>query len=290
MMRGLMVVNAFLRITKFDDIYHTLLSSAHECGMDLQVMTNSELSPIVGSPAFHHTDYDFVLFWDKDIKLAMQLEALGLRLFNSADSIFKCDDKSLTYLTLKRIGIPMPETIIAPMTFPNIGYTDLSFVQEIGDTLGFPIVLKECFGSFGQQVYLYHDLPALQDKVKSLGGTPLLFQKLVEESYGRDARLNVVGSKVVASMLRKSSDGDFRSNLTRGGTMAPYTPTEQEAELAVKSAQALGLDFAGVDMLFGKDGPIVCEINSNAHFKTTLECTGINIATEIMRHIAQTLE
>lgn len=72
--------------------------------------------------------------------------------------------------------------------------------------------------------------------------------------------------------------------------MAPYTPTEQEADLAVKSAQTLGLDFAGVDMLFGKDGPIVCEINSNAHFKTTLECTGINIAAEIMRHIAQTLE
>ncbi|NLO85907.1 MAG: RimK family alpha-L-glutamate ligase [Clostridiales bacterium] len=289
-MRGLMVVNAFLRTTKFDDIYHTLLSAAHECGMDLQVMTNSELSPIVGSSAFRHTDYDFVLFWDKDIKLAMQLEALGLRLFNSADSIFRCDDKSLTYLALKHIGIPMPETIIAPMTFPNIGYTDLSFVRKIADTLGFPIVLKECFGSFGQQVYLYHDLPSLQDKVKSLGGTPLLFQKLVEESYGRDARLNVVGDKVVASMLRKSSDGDFRSNLTRGGTMAPYTPTEQEADLAVKSAQTLGLDFAGVDMLFGKDGPIVCEINSNAHFKTTLECTGINIAAEIMRHIAQTLE
>lgn len=289
-MRGLMVVNAFLRTTKFDDIYHTLLAAANECGMDLHVMTNSELCPIVGTPAFRHTDYDFVLFWEKDIRLAMQLEDLGLRLFNSAQSILTCDDKSLTHLALRREGIPMPKTIIAPMTYPNIGYTDLAFVDEIADKLGFPLVLKECFGSFGQQVYLFHDLPSLKEKVHSLGGTPLLFQQLIEESYGRDARLNVVGDRVVASMLRQSVDGDFRSNLTRGGTMNAYTPTAQEEALAIHAVQTLGLDFAGVDMLFGKDEPIVCEINSNAHFKTTFECTGINIATEIMRYIAQALE
>ena len=91
-------------------------------------------------------------------------------------------------------------------------------------------------------------------------------------------------------MLRQSTDGDFRSNLTRGGSMAPYSPTRAEAELAVAATELLGLDFAGVDVLFGRDGPLLCEVNSNAHFKTTLECTGVNMAVEIMRHIAWRLE
>lgn len=289
MFRGLMVVNAFLRTTKFDDIYMTLLSAAHGEGMELDVRTNAELSPIVDTPAFEPSAFDFVLFWDKDVHLARQLEQRGLRLFNSPQSILWCDDKALTYLRLKQAGIPMPRTILAPKTFSTIGYTTLAFVEEAAKSLGFPVVLKECFGSFGQQVYLFHDLDALREKVRALAGTPMLFQELIRESYGHDARLNVVGSRVVASILRHSTDGDFRSNLSRGGGMAPYFPTPAEEALAIRACEALGLDFAGVDVLFGKDGPILCEVNSNAHFKTTLECTGINMAVKIMRHIAKRL-
>lgn len=290
MLRGLMVVNAFLRATKFDDIYQTLLTAAHGQYMELEVRTNAELCGIVDSPAFDPADFDFVLFWDKDVQLAAQLEQRGMRVFNSSQSILWCDDKACTYLRLKKTDIPMPRTILAPKTFSNVGYTDLSFVDEAANALGYPLVLKECFGSFGQQVYLFHDVDALREKVRSLAGTPLLFQELVRESYGRDARLNVVGGRVVASMLRRSTDGDFRSNLSRGGEMVPYSPTPGETALAVEAVSLLELDFAGVDMLFGKNGPILCEVNSNAHFKTTLQCTGVNMADEIMRHIAKKLE
>ena len=127
---------------------------------------------------------------------------------------------------------------------------------------------------------------ALAQKVQELAGAPLLFQELISESYGHDTRINVVGGRVVASMLRRSTDGDFRSNLTRGGAMENYTPTPEEAAQAIRAAELLGLEFAGVDVLFGKNGPILCEVNSNAHFKTTLQCTGVNMAVEIMRHIA----
>lgn len=289
MPRGLMVVNAFLRTTKFDDIYHTLLAAANQCSMELSVRTNAELFSIVDTPAFDAGRYDFVLFWDKDVQLATQLEMRGMRIFNTPQSILQCDDKALTYLCLKRAGIPMPRTLLAPKTFSNIGYTKLDFVDDAANTLGLPVVLKECFGSFGQQVYLFGSADTLREKVNALAGTPLLFQELIQESYGKDARLNIVGGRVVASMLRMSTDGDFRSNLTRGGKMAPYQPTEAESALAVHAAQCLGLDFAGVDVLFGKDGPLICEVNSNAHFKTTLQCTGVNMAEEIMRHIAQRL-
>ena len=286
MYKGLMVVNAFLRTTKFDDLYHILLDAAQQCGMGLDVATNAEISWAAYTGDFDPSPYDFVLFWDKDVQLAMQLENLGMRVFNSAQSILWCDDKAQTFLRLAPHGIPMPRTILAPKTFTNIGYPDLSFVDDAVRALGLPIVLKECFGSFGQQVYLLNDLESLRQKVQELAGAPLLFQELISESYGHDTRINVVGGKVVASMLRRSTDGDFRSNLTLGGTMENYTPTEAEAALAIRAVELLGLEFAGVDILFGKDGPILCEVNSNAHFKTTLECTGVNMALEIMRHIA----
>ena len=286
MYKGLMVVNAFLRTTKFDDLYHILLDAAQQCGMTLDVATNAEIGWAACTGDFDPSPYDFVLFWDKDVQLAMQLENLGMRVFNSAQSILWCDDKAHTFLRLAPHGIPMPRTILAPKTFTNIGYPDLSFVDDAANALGFPIVLKECFGSFGQQVYLLNDLESLRQKVQELAGAPLLFQELIKESYGHDTRINVVGGRVVASMLRRSTDGDFRSNLTLGGTMENYTPTPEEADLAIRATQLLGLDFAGVDVLFGKDGPILCEVNSNAHFKTTLECTGVNMALEIMRYIA----
>ena len=151
--------------------------------------------------------------------------------------------------------------------------------------MGYPLIVKECFGSFGMQVYWCRDEAALTERVRSLGGAPFLFQKPVMESLGRDVRVNVVGDRAVAAMLRHSESGDFRSNLTIGGSMEPHALTRAEEALAVRAVQALGLDFAGVDLLFGRDGPLLCEVNSNAHFATTLQCTGVNMAEEILRHI-----
>ena len=289
MYRGLLVVNAFLRTTKFDELYTFLAEAAEKENMQLDVMTNAELVCALEAD-FQPEQYAFVVFWDKDVLLAQRLEQLGMRLFNPARGIALCDDKSRTWLALKDEGIPMPRTIPAPMTFANIGYPTLDFAAQIGEQLGYPVVVKECCGSFGQQVYLCHDREQLLSKVRELAGVPILFQQAITESMGRDVRINVVGGQVVASILRRSTAGDFRSNLTLGGAMEPYTPTEAEAALAIRATQRLGLDFAGVDVLFGKDGPLLCEVNSNAHFKTTLACTGVNMAEAIMHHIREEIE
>ena len=288
MQRGLLVVNAFLRTNKFDELYTFLREAAEGEGMRLEVMTNAELVCALEGD-FSPTDYQFVVFWDKDVLLAQRLEQLGMRLFNSARSIALCDDKSLTWLALREHHIPMPRTVPAPKTFPAIGYPDPAFAAEIGKALGYPVVVKECYGSFGQQVYLCQTEAELLEKTRQLAGVPILYQQAVCESMGHDVRINVVGGRVAASILRRSSDGDFRSNLTLGGTMEPYTPTEAEAQLAIRVTELLGLDFAGVDVLFGKDGPLLCEVNSNAHFKTTLACTGVNMAECIMQHIKKQL-
>ena len=116
--------------------------------------------------------------------------------------------------------------------------------------------------------------------------TEILFQRFVEHSRGRDIRLQVVGDRVVGSMLRHS-ERDFRANITAGGAMEAYAPTEEEVQLALDAARAVGADFAGVDLLFGEEGPLVCEVNSNAHFKNLQDCTGVDTAREILAYIRE---
>ena len=276
-MKGLLVVNRFLHSDKFDELSTYFLKAADKLNIRLELVTN----------ASYKTDWksaDFVLFWDKDILLAKWLEMQKIPVYNSASSIEICDDKAKTWLALERKGIPTPKTIPAPMTYSGIGYTELSFVEDIIREFSFPLIMKESFGSFGQQVYLVNNKSELTKKVKELEGKPFLFQEYIGESKGKDIRLQVVGNRVVASMYRYSED-DFRANITNGGHMKAYEPTSQEIELAIRAAGAVGADFAGVDLLFGKDGPLVCEVNSNAHFVNILKCTGVDTSMEIMKYI-----
>ncbi len=288
-MTGLLVVNEFLRLSKLDEIHEWLLKAAKKYGMELQLITNAELLIDISSRP-RGLNADFVLFWDKDVKLAYYLEQSGYPVFNSSRAIEICDDKSLTHLTLMNHGITMPDTIIAPKTFDNIGYTNYNFLTKIAEALGFPMVVKECFGSFGKQVYLAQDFNELTELVKGLGTKQFLFQQLIVTSLGRDLRLQVVGGRVIASMQRFARNNDFRANLTNGGAMEPYQPTQEQCSLAIRCCEAIGLDFAGVDLLFGEeDAPIVCEVNSNAHFKNIYDCTGVNAAEAIMEYIKKKL-
>lgn len=291
MKTGWLVVNRFLQTNKFTDLYDRLKKGAEQAGLGLFVKTGCDLLNETSSGFLKEQEKpDFALFWDKDVRLAKGLESMGIRVFNSAKSIEICDDKSLTHQALAGV-VPMPKTIMAPMTYEGVGYTDLSFVEIVGEALGFPMVIKECFGSFGAQVYLVHTLQEAKEKAKSLAGTPFLFQECIATSFGRDVRLQVVGGRVIAAMLRYSETGDFRAGITSGGTMKTYEPTNRQTELAVKVCKTLGLDFAGVDFLFGKnDEPILCEVNSNAHFKNLYDCTGVDAAAAIMEHIADKLE
>ncbi len=284
-MKGLLIVNEFLHSNKFNEIHSWLLASARKYGIEMVLRTNAQL--LIDISALHGEQLaDFILFWDKDVKLASYLERLGYPVYNCSRAIEVCDDKALTHLTLMNKDIPMPRTIVAPMTFDNIGYTNYEFLEEIVTRLGFPMVIKECFGSFGQQVYLVHTLEETRERMQVIGAKPVLFQEFLQTSFGRDIRLQVVGGKVIASMYRYSENGDFRANLTIGGKMMPFEPTVKQKALAIRCCEIIGLDFAGVDLLYGEgEEPIVCEVNSNAHFKNIFDCTGVNAADAIMEHI-----
>lgn len=289
-MTGIMVVNEFLHSVKFNEIHGWLIEAAGEMGIRLQLKTNAQLMLELSAKPKDRLA-EFILFWDKDVRLAYYLEQLGYPVFNSGKAIEICDDKSLTYLTLLKAGVRMPRTVIAPKTFDNIGYTNYRFVAEAAELLGYPLIVKECFGSFGQQVYKAENAENLMEIVRRIGTKPFLFQEFIESSYGRDLRLQVVGDGVIAAMERSSEPGEFRANITLGGSMKKYKPTVDQCELALQCCEVIGLDFAGVDLLFGEnDEMYVCEINSNAHFKNIYDCTGINAAQAIMKHIVNMME
>lgn len=289
-MKAWLVVNDFLNQKKFDEIHQWLREAGEKKGVEIEIRTNATLMTTIQG---HKLDIlepdpsvDFILFWDKDVVLAKALELLGYPVFNSSFGIEACDNKSLTHIYLAKENIPMPDTVVAPMTYGNIGYTDLEFLAEVEVQLGYPVVVKECYGSFGQQVYLCRDALALKQIVKKLQGSPLIFQKYVKEAQGKDVRLQVVGEKVVAAMERTAKEGDFRANITNGGTMKTYVPSYDEIKLAIKCCKILKVDFAGVDIIHLADGsPLVIEVNSNAHFKNIYDCTGVNTAECIMEYL-----
>ena len=110
-------------------------------------------------------------------------------------------------------------------------------------------------------------------------------QQFVSTSYGRDLRMNIVGNEVVCAMIRENQN-DFRSNITIGGKAANHIPAETEKNIALRAAKALDMDFCAVDMLFGKDGNYyICEVNSNPHFKSSYDATGVNLADKIFEYI-----
>lgn len=282
-MKAYLVTNHYLVSDKFNQLHTLLKESAQRKGIDLILKTNAEiLSSLTVGGNEECERVDFVLFWDKDITLCRMLEGMGMKVFNSSSAIAACDNKGLTHAILNRTGIKMPKTVIAPLSFKS---EDMStFVKNATEKLGFPLIIKESYGSFGYQVYRAHDLYDACEIANNISPNQMIFQEYIKESYGRDARLNVVGDRVVAAMERYN-DKDFRANITNGGAMRPYSPSKEECDIAVSACKALGLDFGGVDLLFGNDGPLLCEVNSNAHIKNILDCTGINVADAIFDYI-----
>ncbi len=260
-MNGILTINHFLNGEKYSTLHSHLVESAKMCDINLQIKTNLEL-------ATENAKADFVLFWDKDINLAKRLEKSGLPVFNSADSIAKCDDKALTYIELENI-VKQPKTLISPKCYFEVDMTE--FVEKAVDILGFPMVFKECFGSFGFQVYLCNT-PA--DIYSHITDRPFILQKFISESSGCDKRIEVVDAQAVSAARRVNKE-DFRSNVTNGGSMTPCTPSKHEIDTAIKACEVLGLTFGGVDIL---DDGSVCEVNSNAHIINIMNSTGVDIA------------
>ncbi|WP_010651050.1 ATP-grasp domain-containing protein [Oceanobacillus massiliensis] len=292
--KGWVIYNGNLAGNKFLDYAEMIQAAASAKNLEITIMKNNELLSLLSKDILEIVSFaerelpDFAVFADKDIYLAKQLELVGVKVFNSAEAIEISDDKIATYQHLAVSRLPIPRTIIAPKVFYS-GQLEETLLDKVIREIRLPMIIKEAYGSFGEQVYLLHSKEAIHKKMEEIQGKAYLFQEFVPESYGRDLRLQVVGSKVVAAMERNNRN-DFRANVTAGGSMSSYTPSQSESDLAVAAASAIKADFAGVDLLIGPDNTrIVCEVNSNAHIRNLLECTGVNAADYIIDYILEAL-
>lgn len=274
MKSGFIVVNAYTGNAHELNQPEKLSAELEKMGVRMRIVRNS--------PAVSSERGDFCVFFDKDKYAARAIEK-KIRLFNRAEAIEICDDKMLTYLSLD--GFPMPETIPSLLCYNPECPTSSELLSAAEERLGYPMVVKECFGSLGRQVYLVRDREALRRISERLKPKPHLYQKFVSESAGRDLRVIVVGGRAIAAMRRVSTTDDFRSNAELGGVGERYPLDDAARDLCEKVAKKLSLDYCGIDLLFGKEGYLVCEVNSNAFFHTIERVTGISVATAYAEHI-----
>ena len=227
-------------------------------------------------------EFQKCVYFDKDIVTGLRLETMGIRLYNNIGSIELCDDKRRTNELLRREGL-IPDTIPAPLFFYEPEGFKQDFLAKVESKLGFPMVAKRAFGSLGEQVKLLKSPDELAACYEEWKGLPHLYQKFVASSAGKDVRIYVVGGEVVGCMER-SNPNDFRSNIGSGGHGKQIIPPEGFEKTAIDVCALLGLDFGGVDLLYGPDGrPLVCEVNSNALFNELNQVCGVCVE----KHIAE---
>lgn len=281
--QALLVYNITQHNDKGQAQINAFVEAFKKFNVDLVALPNSQ---IVGYTSEHPKAFAFAVFWDKDIHISTYLENdLRIPVFNSKESVMTCDDKALTYLAFRNYSIPTPKTIILPYTF-NINV--LNYYDEVKQmiaSLPFPLIVKERFGSYGEQVYLVHSEDEFKLLLEKVGKNPLLIQEYIKEAYGRDYRVNVVGRQVITSVERYNPN-DFRSNVNQGGTMTEVKLSTKLKKLAVDAVRAVGADFAGVDIILDKDkNPLVIEVNTNARTLGVENATGIYLTWYIARYV-----
>ncbi|QUW22510.1 RimK family alpha-L-glutamate ligase [Sporosarcina sp. Marseille-Q4063] len=277
------IYNGSLTSDKFKDQAVLIKEAAERAGIKAELKKNYEVIMDL-SIEFKHQP-DFVVFLDKDILLAKFLKNKGIRIFNDPIVIETCDNKANQYLELSKHGIPMPKTIIAPKVYPAFTIAESGYYEKILEELKLPMIIKEGHGSFGMRVYLIETKEEFYAKTGELRGVDYVFQEFIETSKGRDIRVNIVGGEIVAAMYRHS-ETDFRANITNGGVAKDIELTNAQKNLAMRAADAVGAEFAGVDLLFGEnEEPLVCEVNAAAHIRNIYNVTGINVADSMIAYI-----
>lgn len=291
MKRALILNNAYYTLQHYLNQSERLRFELGLLGVDACIRRNDFFISTIGQNGDLVSDvgdYDFCIYLDKDKYVSDLLEKSGLRLFNTSAAIRACDDKMMTSIRLAGNGIPLPETMPGLLCYDDGEAIREDVLDRIEARLGYPLIVKESYGSLGQGVYKADsrdELRAIAERVKC---KPHLFQSFVKTSFGKDVRVIVIGGECVAAMIRQSN-GDFRSNLELGGGGTAFVPPPELKQLCEKVASVLQLDYCGVDVLFGENGYLICEVNSNAFFGGIERVTKINIAKRYAEHICSVI-
>ncbi len=208
-----------------------------------------------------------------------QFEMMGVTSVNESVAISRSRDKLRSLQLLARKGIGLPVT-----GFAHDPRTTEALIDQVG---GAPLVIKLLEGTQGVGVVLAETRKAAESVIEAFRGlnANILAQEYIKEAGGADIRCLVVGGKVVAAMKRQGKEGEFRSNLHRGGTASVVKITPEERSTATRAASILGLNVSGVDLLRSNHGPVVMEVNSSPGLEGIERATGKDIAKMIIEFI-----
>ena len=288
-MQGLVIINGFPSAEKFYRQGEKIQTAIQAAGITCDLMKNGDVYALLTSTgeikASFAKKYDFAVYLDKDKYLGQLLECAGMRLFNSARAVELCDDKLLTYIALRESGLRLADVIPSPLCYTKGAMPNEEFLHGVAEKLGFPLVVKKSFGSFGAGVQLVHGISELKKIAQEWLHEPHFYQQYIADAKGRDIRVIVVGGKALGCMERVAQEGEFRSNIELGGVGRKIQPPKEYLHAAECAAKTLGLDYCGVDLLETADGPVLCEVNSNAFFEGFEAVTGLDVATAYARYI-----
>lgn len=267
-----------------DNAFGWMREEAKLFGIDLEVVFFEELTLKYGKDTYsllHNNEPvlkypEFVIMRGYENEISRHFELMDIPVINSSQSMAACKDKLLTGQLLAKNGVSTPLTI--GNTGKAISYRELTKYFEAQD-----FIVKRRDGAKGEDVYLVKNEEEMQEAIDACEGN-CIFQKFIEESYGKDLRVWVIGGEAVACVLRYS-ENSFKSNFSLGGKVGEYELTPEIAGLSERSSGLLGLEFAGVDLLFTGHGFTVCEINGNAGFRTLSQVSKNIIPNQLFRYI-----
>ncbi|NND76706.1 MAG: RimK family alpha-L-glutamate ligase [Flavobacteriales bacterium] len=197
----------------------------------------------------------------------------------SSDGLLRARDKLRCLQVLSKSGLNLPKT-----AFTNYSEDTKNLIRAIG---GPPLIIKLLEGTQGLGVVLVETRKAAESVIEAFNKVRarIIVQEFIKESAGRDIRVIVIGGKVVAAMTRTAPEGEFRSNIHRGSVGEKIILNSDQEEAAIKAAAVMGLDTAGVDMLFSERGPLIMEVNASPGLEGIEKATGINVAEQFVKHI-----
>ena len=210
------------------------------------------------------------------------MERLGVTMINGSDAIDNVKDKLYSQQILGQSNLPCPKTMLVKHPIN---------VKLVEQNLNYPMIVKTLSGSYGSGVFMVENRKQFMQLIKMAELTKpsynIIIQECIEDSFGKDLRVLVVNGKVVGCMMRQSTDGDFRANLTRGGEAIPYQVDDDIEWISSECARLLDLDIAGVDLLFNGDSYTICEVNSAPGFEGMEKYTKVNIAEKMVNYIVK---
>ncbi len=279
------------------NLYSTkrLVAAAKKRGHDIRVVNTTKCFMNINSTANRVHFEDEVLKFDAviprigasitfyGIAVVRQFEMSGTYTLNGSLAITRARDKLRAHQILSRKKLGMPVTGFAHST----SNTD-DLIKVAG---GAPLVIKLLEGAQGKGVILAETKKAAESVIDAFRGLDahFLIQEFIKEAGGADIRCFVIGDKVVATMLRKATDGDFRSNLHSGGIAEKVKITPAERKTALAAAKSMGLDVAGVDLIRSARGPLVLEVNSSPGLEGIERISKKDIADLMIEHIEKNI-